>query len=84
MSKKLTLIVVVLEAIAMITMKYCSFIQGKQQKPAASKAYKAAGHRVVKPPQSEYDEQLSRGDTSDAVNLPASGSTADEKIHEKK
>lgn len=82
MSKRFTLAIALVEALVLLVMKYASWYQGKQQKPAASKAYRAAGHRVVKPSPPAYNDELPRGEQN-AVNLPAGSGSADKKIHEK-
>lgn len=80
MSKRLTLVIALVEATVLLVMKYASWYQGKQQKPAASKAYRAAGHRVVKPSPPAYNDALPQGET-DAAYLPTSSGPADKKIH---
>ena len=82
MSKKLTLTVAILEALVLLVMKVSQRHQNKQNKPVAGEARKAAGRRVVNPSPPRYDDDLPPGDKN-AAYLPASGSAADEKIHEK-
>lgn len=82
MSKKLTIIIAVLEAVVLLTMKLMDWKESKSQKPAASKARRAGGKRVVNPSSPEYDGELSRGDQN-AAYLPAGSGATDEKIHEK-
>jgi len=81
MRGKLTIILAVLEAAVLLVMKACDWKESKNQRPTAGKARSAKGHRVVNPGQAEYDEGLTPGDKTNAAYLPASGSTADEKIH---
>ena len=83
MRGKLTIILAVIEATVLLVMKACDWKDSKNQRPTAGKLQRAAGHRVVNPCPSEYDEELTPGDPKNAAYLPASGSTADEKIHEK-
>ena len=80
--KKATIIIAVIEAVVLLAMKLMDWKESKTQKPAAGKAQRAAGHRVVKPAPPAYDGESPEGDSS-AINILASGSAADEKIHEK-
>ena len=80
MKGKATIIVAVLEAAVLLTMKLMDWKEAKAHKPAASKARRAGKHRVVNPDRPEYDDQPSRGDRS-AAYLPASSGPADQKIH---
>ena len=81
MSKKVTLVIAVLEAAVLLVMKASQWQQNKRNKPNAAKAHSVGGKRVVQPSSPRYDER-SRGDKN-AAYFPASGGAADEKIHEK-
>lgn len=83
MKHKATIIIAVLEALVLLTMKLMDWKESKSQKPAAGKARKAGKHRVVQPGSREYDERSTRGDL-DATYLLAGSSAPDEEIHEKK
>lgn len=83
MKHKLTIIIAVLEATVLLVMKLMDWKESKTHKPAAGRARRAGGHRVVNTDRQEYDGRPSRGDTN-AAYLPASSGSADEKIHEKR
>ena len=81
MRGKVTIIIAVLEAIVLLTIKLCDWKESKAQKPMSGKARRAAGRRVVNPAQPEYDTESPRGDNN-AAYLSAGGSAADKTIHE--
>ena len=82
MKHKLTLIIAVLEAVVLLTMKLMDWKEAKNEKPAAGKVRRANGHRVVNPSPREYDREPSQGEREHAAYLPASISAADETVHE--
>ncbi len=82
MTKKVTIIIAVLEAVVLLVMKLMDWKESKTQRPAAGKAHRASGRRVVNPSSPAYDEEHPRGDQN-AAYLPAGSSATDEKIHEK-
>lgn len=79
---KLTIIIAILEALSLITMRLVDWKESKDEKPAAGKARTAKGHRVVNPSTPEYTGGSPEGEKR-AINILASGNAADEKIHEK-
>ena len=83
MRGKLTIMIAVLEAAVLLTMKLMDWKETKSQKPAAGKAHRAGGRRVVTPAPQDYNDRPPEGERS-AVNILASGQTADEKIYEEK
>jgi len=78
---KLTIIIAVLEAVVLLTMKLMDWKESKDQKPAAGKAQRAGGHRVVNPAPPGYNDRPPEGDSS-AIDILAGSSAADEKVHE--
>jgi len=82
-AKKLTIIIAVLEATVLLTMKLMDWKESKSEKPAAGKAPRAAGHRVVNPAAKEYYGEEPQGEKN-AAYLPAGSSAPDEKVHKKK
>ena len=82
MRGRLTIIIAVLEATVLLVMKLVDWRESKTKKPIASKVRTVKGHQVVNLDPGEYDGDKPQGETN-AAYLPASGSSADEKIHEK-
>jgi len=82
MKHKLTIIIAVLEAIVLLTMKLMDWKEAVNEKPASGKAKTVAGHRVVNPAPEEYNGNPPEGDDS-AINILAGSSTSDKNIHEK-
>jgi hypothetical protein len=79
--KKATIIIAVLEAMVLLVMKLMDWKESKSQKPAAGKARKVGGRRVVNPSPQSYNARPPEGDSS-AINFLAGSSATDEKIHE--
>ena len=79
--KRTTIILAVIEAAVLLVMKACDWKESRTQKPASSKVRQAGGRRVVNPSPPAYDGESPEGEIS-AINILASSSTADEKIHE--
>jgi len=77
---KLTIIIAVLEAVVLLTMKLMDWKESKDQKPASGKARRAGGHRVVNPAPQDYNDRPPEGDDS-AVNILAGSGAADEDVH---
>ena len=78
--KKITIILALIEATAVLVMKAMSYVQNKKSS-RASKAYAVHGKRVVQPSPARYHGQSPDGE-NDAAYLPAGSSAADEKVHE--
>lgn len=70
-----------LEAAVLLTMKLMDWQETKSQKPAAAKARKANGRRVVNPSPQDYNNEPPEGDSS-AVNILAGRDAPDEVVHE--
>jgi len=81
MKHKLTIIIAVMEALGLLTMKLMDWRESKDQKPAAGKAHRAGGRRVVNPSPPEYNDRSPEGERS-AINILAGSSAADEEIYE--
>jgi len=77
---KLTIIVAVMEAVVLLTMKLMDWKEAKTEKPAASKARTVKGRRVVKLSPQEYHGEPPTGENS-AVNLLAGSSASDKNVH---
>jgi len=80
MKGKTTLIIAVLEALVLLTIKLSDWAEARKNKPRAATVRRANKHRVVQPGSAEYDGE-SPEETTNAAYLPASGSTTDEKIY---
>lgn len=80
MKHKLTVFIAVLEAVVLLVMKTMDWKETKARKPAAGKAYKAGGRRVVNPSSPEYNSGSPEGE-SDAIDILAGSSATDEEIH---
>jgi len=77
--KKITIILALIEAAAVLVMKAMSYVQNKRSS-RASKAYSVHGKRVVRPSPPRYHSQSPEGEPS-AINILAGSSAADEEIH---
>ena len=80
MKGKLTIIIAVLEAVSLLTMRLVDWRESKMEKPTAGKARTARGHRVVNPSSPEYTGESPEGENR-AINFLASGDAADEEIY---
>jgi len=79
--KKTTIIIAVLEAVVLLVMKLMDWKESNNQKPAAGKARRAGGRRVVNPAPQDYNGESPRGDQR-AIDILAGSSATDEKVHE--
>ena len=78
--KKITIILALIEATAVLVMKAMSYVQNKKSS-RASRASAIRGKRVVQPSPARYHGQSPEGERS-AINILAGSSAADEEIHE--